>query len=140
MRALFDTNVVLDVLLARQPHAANAAELFRRVHDGALVGVLGATTLTTIHYIARRSLGTDGATRALHALIELFDVAPVTRAVLVDALERGFADFEDAVLDAAATAADVDAIVTRDHAGFARSEVPVFAPDALLAALDEPAS
>ena len=36
MKVLFDTNVVLDVLLAREPHAAVAVQLF------ALVARLGA--------------------------------------------------------------------------------------------------
>lgn len=59
MRVLFDTNVVLDALLDREPWAALA--LFDRVESGVLAGLLGATTVATIHYIARRNVGKDKA-------------------------------------------------------------------------------
>ena len=55
MRVLFDTNVVLDVLLARAPHAAAATTLFDYVARKDLDGLLGATTLTTIFYLAAKA-------------------------------------------------------------------------------------
>jgi hypothetical protein len=43
--------------------------------------------------------------------LSLFDVAPVTRAVLTDALDLAFADYEDAVLHESARHAGAEAIV-----------------------------
>ena len=56
MRVLFDTNVVLDVLLARAPHARAATALFHHVAAKDIDGLLGATTVTTIHYLATKPL------------------------------------------------------------------------------------
>lgn len=135
MNVLFDTNVLLDVLLGREPHDREALALLSEVARGTLVGFVGATSVTTIHYIAERALGAAGATTAIRRLLRLLTVAPVTHAVLDDALDLALRDFEDAVLDAAASHAGVDAIVTRDRAGFAASRHRVFAPAELLAAL-----
>lgn len=56
MRVLFDTNVVLDVLLDREPHAGVAARLFALVDRERLDGVVCATTVTTIHYLAAKAI------------------------------------------------------------------------------------
>jgi predicted nucleic acid-binding protein len=47
VRVLFDTNVILDVLLARAPHVAPATALLDRVAARTLDGLLGTTTVTT---------------------------------------------------------------------------------------------
>jgi hypothetical protein len=97
-----------------------------------LDGLLGATTLTTIHYLATKAVGLGPAQRHLRTLLGLFDVAPVTRAVLTDALDLDFRDYEEAVLHEAARHAGAGAIVTRDPKGFARARLTVYAPEELL--------
>lgn len=136
MRVLFDTNVVLDVLLARRPHVPVAAQLFERVADKRIDGLLGATTVTTIHYLAARAVGARDARRHVATLLALFEVAPVSRAVLADALALGFPDYEDAVLHEAARHAGAHGIVTRDREGFNRARLRVYAPDELLRLVD----
>jgi predicted nucleic acid-binding protein len=54
MNLLFDTNVVLDVLLYRQPWVQDAQKLWQAHEDGLLTGYLTATTFTGIFYIAKR--------------------------------------------------------------------------------------
>jgi len=48
MKILFDTNVILDVLLDREPFSDLATKLLSRVEKKELEGFLGATTVTTI--------------------------------------------------------------------------------------------
>lgn len=136
MRILFDTNVVLDLLLDREPHATAAARLVSRVERGDVAGTLCATAVTTIHYLVFRELGRAEARRALKTLLRFFGVASVTRAVLESALEGSFDDYEDAVVHEAARAVDADAIVTRNVRDFRSSQIPVYTPDELVAALD----
>ena len=132
MRVLFDTNVVLDVLLARPPHAAPATELFDFVARKELDGLLGATTVTTIFYLAAKAIGPQRARRHLSTLLDLFDIASVTRAALSDALGTSFKDYEDAVLHEAARHAGATAIVTRDPAGFTAASLRIYSPAELL--------
>ena len=135
LRLLLDTNVLLDLLLARAPFDSAAVGLATKTAQGEVVTYLSATSVTTVHYLARKALGRDGANQAVGRLLELFRVAPITDIVLRSALARNFADFEDAVIDAAAEHVGVDAIVTRDAAGFRASSIPVFSPPEVLQAI-----
>ena len=132
---LLDTNVVLDLLLARKPFDKDAVAIASAVARGELVAYIAATSVTTIHYIARKAIGTLEADRAIGRLLLLFQVAPVTEHVLSTALARAFSDFEDAVLDAAAELVSVNALITRDAQGFTLSKLPVFTPAAFLRAM-----
>lgn len=101
-----------------------------------MVGHLGATTVTTVHYTASRNVGAKAAEGMMRDLLRLFEVAPVNRAVLEGALDLGFADFESAVLHEAGRLVGAGALTTRDPAGFLKASLRVYAPDALVAALD----
>jgi predicted nucleic acid-binding protein len=136
VRVLFDTNVILDVLLARAPHLGPATALLDRVAAKTVDGLLGATTLTTIHYLATKAVGARAAQGHLRTLLSLFEVAPVTRAVLTDALDLHLPDYEDAVLHEAARHAGATAIVTRDPKGFAKAPLKVYGPAELLRFLE----
>jgi predicted nucleic acid-binding protein len=135
MKVLFDTNVVLDVLLAREPHAAVAAQLFALVERGEMQGAVCATAITTIHYIAMRAVGPKATQKHLRQLLTLFEVAPVTGEVVTSALDLGFRDFEDAVVHEAARACGAAAIVTRNARDFAKASLPILSPVELLAAV-----
>ncbi|WP_103030482.1 PIN domain-containing protein [Salinibacter altiplanensis] len=137
MRILFDTNVVLDVFLNRDPFVEFAAHLFEANARGDLEGILGATTVTTIYYLLDSNRGNAVAREKVEALLRLFDVAAVNRQVLVQAAESGFADYEDAVLHSAARTTGADGIVTRNTADFSTAALAVYAPAELLTILDD---
>ncbi len=136
MRVLFDTNVVLDLLLDREPFVEDALYLFTKVERSEITGLLCATTVTTIHYLIGKALGAKEASRHIKTLLSLFEIAPVNRSVLDEALEAGFHDFEDGVLYASALKAGAEAIVTRDLSEFKKAKIPVYTPDELVSALE----
>lgn len=133
MRLLFDTNVLLDVLLEREPFAEPAAALLSEVESGKLSGFVCATTVTTIHYLATKVVGRARAKSEIRKLLSIVEVAGVNRGVLEEALESKVEDFEDAVLCAAARQASAQAVVTRDPRGFKGSVLPVYSPQEALA-------
>ncbi len=135
MRMVFDTNVVLDVLLERTAYLQDSATLFAAVERGWLAGFLCATTITTIYYIGSQSHGRAHAREKLQDLLAMFAVAPVTHQILVRALQLDFPDFEDAVLHEAAAAADAHGIVTRNERDFLRSRLRIYSPAELVATL-----
>ena len=133
MNVLFDTNVILDVLLEREPHVDAASKLFALVDNGHLNGSICATTATTVYYIAAKCFGSRRARGQVHGLLGLFEVAQVDRDVLDSALDIDFSDYEDAVLHEAARAAGATVIVTRDRDDFVNSAIPALDPIELLA-------
>ena len=126
--ALLDTNVVLDVLLARAPFAAAANACMLHVEDGRLRGYLGATTVTTLDYLLANALDAKTSRQHLARMLDLFEVAGVNRAVLAAALGSNQKDFEDAVLVEAARAAGVPNIITRNAKDFVGCGLAVFTP------------
>lgn len=135
MRVLFDTNVILDHLLGREPFVDDAERLLSLVDTGRIDGVICSTTATTLHYLLTKAVGTDAAAKHMRKLLAIFDVAAVDREVLLGALDLGFPDFEDAVLHEAAFVDGAAAIVTRNGKDFARSKLPVLDPTEMLAAV-----
>lgn len=124
-RLLLDVTVMLDVLLDREPFADAASAVWAFVERGEVAGFLSAHAVTTIHYLNARAVGSTAAGETIDALLTVFAVAPVDRAVLDSALAFGWEDFEDAVTAAAARRAQCDAIVTRNPKDFRRSPVRV---------------
>jgi len=135
VNVLFDTNVILDVLLDRDPFIDAAAKLFALVDNGRIRGSICPSTVTTIFYIAAKDFGQRRARDQVHGLLGLFEVAPVGRDVPDGALDIDFSDYEDAVLHEAGRAAGATAIVTRDRRGFEKSAIPTLDPQELLAAI-----
>jgi predicted nucleic acid-binding protein len=139
-RFLLDVNVVLDVLLDRKPNAEAAAGLWAAIERREAEGLLPAHGLTTIHYLAARSRSRSAAREMLEQLLSVFSVAAVDEDVLRRALSLPLRDFEDAVCAASAEAAECEAIVTRDPAGFRGATLPVIDPATAVAWLAVSAS
>ena len=135
MRVLVDTNVVLDVLLARRPFVVASAEVFGLVEHARIEGLLCATTITTIDYLLTQAMPRPAARQALQKILALFEIAPVNRAVLEEAIRSKITDFEDAVLDQAGRLAGAEVIVTRNQPDFRLASLKVVGPDELLASL-----
>lgn len=133
MRVLVDTNVVLDVLLDRRPFAEAATQVFALIEESKIEGFLCATTVTTVDYLLGQALPPKIARAALQRLLDLFEIAPVNRPVLEQALRSDISDFEDAVIEQAARLISADAIATRNLTDFEKSSVTAFDPPELIA-------
>ncbi|GIK43166.1 MAG: DNA-binding protein [Chloroflexota bacterium] len=135
MRILLDTNVVLDVLLNREPWVIEAKALWQAHEDGNLVGYLTASTLTDIFYVARRLTSLDLAYRAIRLCFDTFEICPVDRQTLSLALNLPGTDFEDNLQVACARLTGLDAVVTRNSEDFKDAPVAILSPAEVLVQL-----
>ncbi len=135
MIVMVDTAVILDALLARTPFDVDALKIFAASETGAIEGFVCATTITTIHYFARKAVGQSESIRQIKKLLALFRIASVTPGVLGTALDCGFPDFEDSVLHASAVAVGAHGIVTRSPRDFNAASISIFEPQQLVAHL-----
>jgi len=136
LRVLIDTNIVMDVLLARRPFVESASRVFSLVEQSKIEGSLCATTVTTVDYLLTQSLSRDEARLALRGLLNLFKIAPVNRSVIEKALRSKIEDSENAVLEQAARLVGAEAIITRNTKDFRRSSIKALDPAELLSALE----
>jgi predicted nucleic acid-binding protein len=128
LRVLIDTNVALDWLLMRQPWFAEAEAFWQLLENGTFAGYIVASALTDIFYIARRIVGLEAARIAVQTSLAAFVIVPVDRGVLEEALLMPGNDYEDNLQLVCARFADLDAIVTRDPAGFRGATIPILSP------------
>jgi predicted nucleic acid-binding protein len=136
-RVLFDTNVVLDVLLNRSPWITDAAACWQASDDGKIMGCLTASTLTDIFYIARKLKGANTARNAVRVCLDAFAICAVDRLSLEQAIDLPGDDFEDNLQIACATLAGLDAILTRDESGFATIAIQIVSPAELVSQLNQ---
>ncbi len=130
---LLAPDVVLDVLLARAPHAAAVARLLDRAVRGEIEATLAAGTVALAWQVAARATTPAAARGVVEQLLALVPVTPLDGSVLLDALASPIADADAALQHATAVAAQATAIATRDATAFAGATLPVRAPASLLA-------
>ena len=133
MKILLDTNVVLDLLLAREPFVEWAREIFVLVENAELEGYLCANSITTLHYLVGREKNKEEADEIVSALLSLFEIASVDKRVLLDATTNNGIDYEDSVIYNSAFHSSIDIIVTRDKKGFKNSKISTLTPQEFLA-------
>jgi predicted nucleic acid-binding protein len=131
LKVLFDTNVILDVLLEREQFLELSSNLVSSAETGVIKGYLCATTITTIDYLVSRQYNKEKAKTAIHNLLKIFEIASVDRTVLKESVNSKFTDFEDAVQYFSGHLIPVDSIVTRNISDFKYAEYPVYSPSEL---------
>ncbi|MGQ0714935.1 MAG: type II toxin-antitoxin system VapC family toxin [Gemmatimonadaceae bacterium] len=135
--ALFDTNVLLDVVLARKPWVDVATAVLDAAARGIVRGYVAGHALTTIHYIVERERGRNVAATAVSDLLEIVDVVELGSDDFRRALALELTDFEDAVQVAACLRAGAQVLVTRNVRDFKDAPVPIQTPAELLALLGD---
>jgi predicted nucleic acid-binding protein len=136
LKVLFDTNVILDVLLQRQPYDVAATKLMAAAETSQISAYLGATTVTTIFYLYAKTSSSRDAKKVMDKLLQIFSVTPVNHSVLRAALSSDFKDYEDAVLHEAGLRTGVDCIVTRNTKDFSKAKVTIYEPHDLMTILE----
>lgn len=135
-RVLFDTNVLLDVVLAREPWAADAVVLLDLAATGDVEGYLAAHAVTTIHYLVGKERGRAVASTAVADLLSVLRVVELGVSDFQRALALGLNDYEDAVQAAACLRVGAQFLVTRNPKDFRNAPVTPRSAGEVLALLD----
>ncbi|MFA5505000.1 MAG: PIN domain-containing protein [Vulcanimicrobiota bacterium] len=128
MKVLFDTNVVLDALLRRQPWCEDVYALWPALQSGLLRGYVGASSVTDVSYIVSKGANLQVAREAVRICLDSFQVAALDKELLEVAFLRSGRDFEDDLQIVSAAKLALDAIVTRDAEGFVDSPILILTP------------
>ncbi len=108
--------------------ADDASALWRANGAGDFDAFISAITPVNVFYVARKGVGAVLARRITESLLTSVGICAVNRAILLAAYALAFKDYEDAVQHASASAAHMDAIVTRDPSGYTDATLAVLAP------------
>ena len=132
MRILLDTNIVLDVLLNREPFVGDSCRLWEAADEGAFDACISSFSLPTIHYICQRHAGPAAANHAVDACLEAFEVAALYRECVLAARGMSGDDFEDNLQIACAMTDFMQGVVTRNPRDFMNAPIRVYTPAELL--------
>ncbi len=136
MKALLDTNIILDLFLNRQPFVNDAATIWQANANQQTEALVSAVTLPTIYYVTRKAADIATACQVVRLVLASVGIVGVDYAVLAGAETLPLKDYEDAIQLASAQAQSLDAIVTRDLRDYQNSPLPVYSPAAFIALLN----
>lgn len=131
-KVLFDTNIILDIALKREPHFEHVFQLFSLIDNKIIEGNITASTITDIYYISKKENGHDASIQFIRHLMEIVDVLGVDKDVILKSLESGMKDFEDAIQVSAAEFNGIEIVLTRNKKDFVGSLVKVHTPQEFL--------
>lgn len=138
IKAVIDTNVILDVALKREPFFKHSARIFECIDEQSLEGYITASSITDIYYLASKQRDKFVARTFLLNLIRILEVIGVDKDIVIQALESEMPDFEDAIQAFSAKSNSIDLIITRNKADFANSGIKALEPQEFIQSLNIP--
>ena len=133
MRCMIDTNIILDVLMEREPFFENSKAVLSLCEEKKIQGFISASAATDIFYIIRKALGsTEQAYNALGHILNIVKVLTVTNDDINTAFLQRAKDFEDCLLATCAKSNRCDGIITRNKKDFLSFGMTLFLPEEIL--------
>ena len=133
MKALLDTNVIVDVLQKREPMFADSSKIIIAVADNRLQGYVTSKEIADIHYFSRKQFtgqeDTDKKARQIiEGLLQFLYIVDTTGEDCKKALTIENNDYEDAIMISSAVRSNMDCIITRNSKHFKTSLIPIYSP------------
>jgi len=127
MKIFIDTNILIDLLIKRQPFYTSVAKIFDTAFKKKDKIVISNLSIVNAHYVVKKIEGVqEKALRtALHNICTTCEIAPLNIGVTVKSLISAFKDFEDATQYYCALENACDVIVTNNEKDFKLSSLPV---------------
>ncbi|TDU81175.1 putative nucleic acid-binding protein [Prosthecobacter fusiformis] len=128
MRIFLDTNILLDIIEQRMPHYTASQTVLDECDQRGFEIFVAWHGLATVFYITAKKRGEPYALQMIRDLLTWATVATVGQDEAQEALGYGIPDYEDALIAAAASAANADWLITRDEAGFSKGPIAAINP------------
>lgn len=133
MRVMLDINIIMDVLLEREPFYENSKTILSLAERREISAYLSATAIPIIYYLIKRYVSKEKADEVTDIVISMFEIAKVDKDVIIKAKELEFKDFEDAIILSSAENEKLDFLITRNKRDFCKSKtVKVIDPEEFL--------
>ena len=132
-RVLIDTDVILDFFFDRQPFSESAAKVFSLCETQEIMGFVTPVIISNVYYLLRQTAKHEKVIEKLKLLLLITGILVIDKAVILQALNSDFKDFEDALQNyAAETDTKIDLILTRNLKDFRNSNLAVMTPDSFM--------
>jgi hypothetical protein len=124
-----DTDVIIDFLVDRKPYSREAAIIFTLIDQKKLYGFASSLTFSNLYYILRRIEPHKKVIAKLDSISKMLTILNVGEKNIRDAIESGFADFEDGIqYFCALDCKKVEVLIARNTKDYKNSSLSVMTP------------
>ena len=133
MKMMCDTNIIIDVLLEREPFIEDSYKILKLCEEHKIDGFVSASSVTDIFYLVRKHThSTELAYKAVGKLLEIVKVCSVANNDVLIAFQKKAKDFENCLIATCAKSIHCDCIATRNKRDFEGFGIPAFTPSEIL--------
>ena len=133
MKYFLDTNILIDLMTLREPFGRITLQLFEKSKEENWQFYTSALSIATAYYVASKSEGTEKSKAIIASLLNIIDVIPADRDILMNAISSKINDYEDAIQHGCAIKLrGIQGIITRDRKDFKHSSILVLSPEEAL--------
>jgi len=127
MNIFIDTNILIDLLIKRQPAYSSVAKVFDAAFKKKDRIVISNLSIVNAHYVVKKIAGVqeNDLRTALHNICSTCEIAPLNVGITIKSLVSPFKDFEDATQYYCALENSCDVIITNNEKDFKHSSLPV---------------
>ena len=137
IRAYIDTNILVDLVLSRQEFLPNAQRIFALGYAGEVQLMVSALSFVNTIYLGRKyKYPMDEVYAKLRLIADFVDVVDLRGQNVIDVLNSGWKDYEDATQHRSAIEEQADCIVTRNKKDFKASIILVLTPEEFFDKID----
>ena len=137
MRAVIDTNILIDYFGRREPYFQWWRSLCAIREFGDIELWVAPQSFADAFYILRRQIPADKLQHAFSASLGILNVCSVGLNEVAEATRRCWDDYKDCLIALCAENIDADVLLSRDAAGFKQARVPVYSLEELFRMLEQ---
>lgn len=131
-RIFIDSDILLDILLKRDPFYQFGQELLNKGKNKEIEISTSALIIANIYYIIVKALGKNEAKDKVNKLLKMLNVLSLDADCITLAMNSNFSDTEDAMQHFIAMQNQCDAIITRNLKDYKKSLLPIMSAEQYL--------
>ena len=127
---LLDTDMILDFFFDRKPYSEHSAKVLSLCELNEIKGYITPVILSNLYYLLRQTSTHERVLDKLSQLLSITDILIIDRTSIIQALNSGLKDFEDALQNYSAESGGfINLIITRNLKDFKNSSLSVMTPE-----------
>jgi predicted nucleic acid-binding protein len=132
-----DTDIIIDLLAAREPFYEYAAALFSLADKGKVKICVSPLSFSNVNYLLTRQYNANQARKKLLKFKTLVTVYEVNDKTIELALASDFKDFEDGIQYFTAIENGIQLLLTRNLKNYKSADIPVMTAEDFIKQLDK---
>ena len=132
MKIFLDTNIILDVLVKREPYYIDSARIWTLIKEKSIQGYISAITINNFYYIIKKLKNSKIAENFIDEILDDFEIVPLTKDILRQSRTIPGKDYEDSIQYFSAINTGCQFLITRNKKDFISTGLNIISPTEFL--------